>query len=67
MEKKEHTIESINWKKIKVKEILRLLTSKMYKFNHQENYEEFEFIGDVVLKLLSTIQIFLEKAEADES
>lgn len=37
----------------------------MYKFNKVDNYEEYEFIGDVVLKMLSTVQIFLEKPHAD--
>ena len=57
----------MNWKGIKIKDILRVLTSKMYKFNRLENYEEYEFIGDVVLKMLSTVEVFLEKPEADES
>ena len=42
-----------------VEDILRSLTSKIYKHHKSENYEEFEFIGDVVLKYLSTLQIFL--------
>ena len=52
---------------IKITEILKVLTTKMYKFDKEENYEEYEFIGDVVLKMLSTVQIFLEKREAEES
>jgi dsRNA-specific ribonuclease len=49
-----------------VEEILRSLTSKIYKHHKSENYEEFEFIGDVVLKYLATIQIFLERTTAEE-
>jgi dsRNA-specific ribonuclease len=43
---------------------LRSLTSKIYKHQKSENYEEYEFIGDVVLKFLATIQIFLERTSA---
>ncbi len=50
---------------IKVTEILKVLTSRMYKFNKVDNYEEYEFIGDVVLKMLSTVQVFLDKPQAD--
>lgn len=39
----------------------------MYKSNKNDNYEEYEFIGDVVLKMLSTVQVFLDKPRADES
>jgi dsRNA-specific ribonuclease len=39
----------------------------MYKFSKTENYEEYEFIGDVVLKMLSTVELFLLKPQFDES
>ena len=48
-------------KSLNIEDILRSLTSKIYKFQKMNNYEEFEFIGDVVLKYLATLQIFLEK------
>lgn len=51
---------------LRIDEILRALTSKIYKHLKSENYEEFEFIGDVVLKFLATMQIFLEKTVAEE-
>ncbi len=49
---------------LKIDDILRSITSKIYNHQKSENYEEFEFIGDVVLKYLATIQIFLEKVNA---
>ncbi len=52
---------------IKVTEILKVLTSRMYKFSKVDNYEEYEFIGDVVLKMLSTVQVFLDRPTGDES
>ena len=52
---------------VKITEIQKVLTSRMYKFSKFDNYEEYEFIGDVVLKMLSTVQIFLEKPDCNES
>jgi hypothetical protein len=49
---------------LKIDDILRSITSKIYNHQKSENYEEFEFIGDVVLKFLATIQIFIEKVNA---
>lgn len=46
--------------------MLRAITSKKYKSNKAENYEEHEFIGDCVLKLLATIQTFIELDKYDE-
>jgi dsRNA-specific ribonuclease len=51
-------------KSLKIEDILRSLTSKIYKHQKSENYEEYEFIGDVVLKFLATVQIFIEKVSA---
>lgn len=51
---------------LRIDDILRSLTSKIYKHQKSQNYEEFQFIGDVVLKYLSTIQIFIDKPVAEE-
>lgn len=53
-------------KSLKIEDILRSLTSKIYKHQKSENYEEYEFIGDVVLKFLATVQIFIEKIASEE-
>jgi hypothetical protein len=53
-------------KKIDINEMLRCITSRMYKSNKNENYEQYEFIGDCVLKLLATIETFTTKPSADE-
>lgn len=50
--------------KIRVPDIQKVLTSKTYKHQRSENYEEFEFIGDVVLKYLATLEIFCTRPKA---
>jgi hypothetical protein len=47
--------------KININEVLRAITYRIYKSNKNENYEEYEFIGDCVLKLLATIEAFVQK------
>jgi dsRNA-specific ribonuclease len=52
--------------KININEVLRSITSRIYKSNKNENYEEYEFIGDCVLKLLATIEAFVEEPKHEE-
>ena len=48
-------------------EFMKALTSKMYNCNTLDfNYEVLEFIGDTVLKLLTTIQIFNDNPTFEE-
>ena len=41
--------------RLSIPDIQRVLTTKTYKHQRSDNYEEFEFIGDVVLKYLATV------------
>lgn len=59
--RKELVCEQIN-----INEVLRSITSRIYKSNKHENYEEYEFIGDCVLKLLATIEAFVEEPKHEE-
>lgn len=46
---------------------MNALTSKMYNNNTIDfNYEVLEFIGDIVLKLLTTIQVFNDNPTFEE-
>jgi dsRNA-specific ribonuclease len=47
-----------------LKEVLTALSSK--KYNSKENYDRLEFLGDTILKLLSTIEVFASKISANE-
>lgn len=48
-----------------MKDLRTSLQSAMY--NYQDNYDRYEFLGDCVLKMLSTVQVFMDFPEADEN
>lgn len=50
--------------KLQITDIRQALTSAMYQ--SYENYETLEFLGDTVLKVLGTLQIFCENQTSNE-